>query len=532
MLRVQNASCLCEALESRRLLSAVRFAVIGDYGADTPEEADVAQEVARWKPNLILTVGDNNYPSGAQATIDEHLGQYYHRFIYPYQGVYGSGAADATNHFFPTLGNHDWYTAGAKPYLNYFALPGNERYYTFSAGPVQFFALDSDPHEPDLDYVNAKTSTANSKQGQWLQKALAQSTAPWKIVYFHHAPYSSGDVHGPSRWMQWPFKAWGASAVLAGHDHTYERLWVDGLPYFVNGAGGDDLYGFTDPVPGSQVRYSDDHGAMLVDASDTAITFQFITRTGQVIDRYTLAVPGALPSPWVSSDVGHTALPGRASYAAKTFTVQASGQDIWRTRDSFHFVYQPLRGDGQIIARVQGLDSTNPWAKAGIMFRQSLRFDSPYAGVFLSPAGSVLFQQRFTQRSRSFCTITDGIQAPYWLKLVRNGNRLTAYVSRLGKKWNLIGSAKVRMPRSVFVGLALTSRNQQVLNTAMFDKVYVSSISAQTTANLTPTSVTPTPSRAATVPAAPWSQRLINWENPAVYPAYRDPLRSHQHVLE
>src|SRR5262245_16628557 len=104
-----------------------RFAVIGDYGSASPDEAAVAARVASWSPEIVVTVGDNNYPQGAQATIDDNVGQYYSAFIHPYVGTYGPGGT--VNRFFPALGNHDWMTAGAVPYLGYFTLPGNERYY-------------------------------------------------------------------------------------------------------------------------------------------------------------------------------------------------------------------------------------------------------------------------------------------------------------------------------------------------------------------------------------------------------------------
>ncbi|HEX2972663.1 MAG TPA: metallophosphoesterase [Tepidisphaeraceae bacterium] len=473
-----TALCTCEPLESRRLLSSVRFAVIGDFGSGETPEADVAQQIQTWDPDLILTVGDNNYPSGSQATIDAHLGQYYHQYIYPYRGEYGDGSPDATNHFVPPLGNHDWYTAGAKPYLNYFALPGNERYYTFTVGPVQFFAVDSDPNEPDLYYVNDEDSTEDSPQGQWLQQALAESTAPWKIVYFHHAPYSSGTVHGPSAWMQWPFKAWGATAVLAGHEHHYERLSIDGLPYFVDGSGGDDLYKFGDPAPGSQVRYNGDFGAMLVTASDSDIVFQFITRTGKTIDTYAINADSSLPSPWVSSDVGPVLRPGSATYASGRFTLQGSGQDIWKTRDAFQFTYQTLTGNGQIIARVRSIEPTNPWAKAGVMIRQNLRADSPNAAMLLTPAGDALFQKRATRQARTTARSIPDITAPYWVKLVRTGNQFAGYVSQLGKRWTLVGQATLDMSDNVYVGLAVTARKRTRLNTAVFDKVRIAAAPA------------------------------------------------------
>lgn len=257
----------------------LRFAVIGDYGSGNANAADVAELVKGWDPAFILTTGDNNYPSGAAATIDENVGQFYHAYIHPYQGTYGEGAQ--TNRFFPTLGNHDWDTAGAAPYLDYFTLPGNERYYDLMWGPVHLFALDSDSREPD-------GVGASSTQALWLQDQLEASSAPWKIVFMHHPPYSSG-LHGSVDWMRWPFEAWGADVVISGHDHTYERIVLDGFPYFINGVGGGAIYYFTTPVPGSQVRYNDDYGAMRVQATETTLQFEFINRSGELIDAYALS---------------------------------------------------------------------------------------------------------------------------------------------------------------------------------------------------------------------------------------------------
>src|SRR5439155_10652593 len=113
----------------------------------------------------------------------------------------------------------------------------------------------------------------------WLHDRLAASTEPWKLVYFHHSPYSSGATYGSHPDLQWPFQQWGASAVLTGHDHEYERLIVGGFPYFVNGLGGRSIYSFATPLPQSVARYNGDYGAMLVDAGAASITFQFINRS-------------------------------------------------------------------------------------------------------------------------------------------------------------------------------------------------------------------------------------------------------------
>lgn len=254
------------------------FAVIGDYGLSGQPEAEVANLVISWQPDFVITTGDNNYPNGAQNTIDENIGQYYHAFIYPYLGSYGQGADQ--NRFFPSLGNHDWVTTGAQPYLDYFSLPGNERYYEFSWGPVHFFALDSDGHEPD-------GVGSSSIQAAWLQERLAAAAEPWKIVYMHHPPYSSG-YHGSITWTRWPYQEWGASAVLSGHDHTYERIILNGFPYFVNGLGGGPIYSFGTIVSGSEFRYNGDYGAMLVEADQASLTFNFYRRSGQLVDSYTI----------------------------------------------------------------------------------------------------------------------------------------------------------------------------------------------------------------------------------------------------
>ncbi len=261
--------------------SDLRFAVIGDYGDGSQAEADVAALVKSWNPGLIITTGDNNYPDGAADTIDKNIGQFFHEFIFPYTGSYGGGALK--NRFFPSLGNHDWHSTGAQPYLDYFTLPGNERYYDFTFGPVHFFVLDSDSDEPDgVD--------RDSVQAAWLQSQLANSKYPWKIVYMHHPPYSSGE-HGDVDRMQWPFAKWGADVVISGHDHTYERISRDGILYFVNGLGGSSKYAFRDIVEGSQVRYNEDYGAMLIVASETMMRFQFINRQGMLVDAVELVKP-------------------------------------------------------------------------------------------------------------------------------------------------------------------------------------------------------------------------------------------------
>ncbi|MBS1552855.1 MAG: metallophosphoesterase [Bacteroidetes bacterium] len=255
---------------------AYKFAIIGDYGKAGINELNVSNLVKSWNPEFIITLGDNNYELGEQSTIDSNIGKYYSDFIYPYTG--GFGAGDSVNRFFPSMGNHDWYTDAASAYLNYFQLPGNERYYDFVKGNIHFFVLDSDPNEPHgVD--------SNSVQALWLKNSLAASSQKFNLVYFHHPPFSSG-AHGNNPYMNWPFSKWGADAVLAGHDHTYERIILNGFPYVVNGLGGKSIYSFNTPVTGSVVRYNNNYGAMIGNAYNDSVVFKFYTVTPTLRDNF------------------------------------------------------------------------------------------------------------------------------------------------------------------------------------------------------------------------------------------------------
>lgn len=252
----------------------VRCVVIGDYGWSGPSEQRVAELVDSLRPDFVLTTGDNNYPSGAQATIDQNIGQYFSDYIFPYRGAFESSASH--NRFFPALGNHDWDTDAAGPYLEYFTLPGNERYYDVALGDIHLFAVDSDPREPDgVD--------AQSVQARWLKAALAVSRAPFRVVTMHHPPFSSGP-HGSTPALEWPFAEWGADLVVAGHDHAYERIELNGITYVVSGLGGAPPYSFGAITPGSVTRYSASYGATLLEADDVALRLSFTNVDGQVVD--------------------------------------------------------------------------------------------------------------------------------------------------------------------------------------------------------------------------------------------------------
>jgi len=254
---------------------SVRFAVFGDYGVASTDEARVSNLVHSWNVDFILTTGDNNY-TGNTDGIDGVIGRYYSDFIGNYWGAHGPGSR--TTRFWPTPGNHDWDVAGLASYTDYFTLPGNERYYDIPLGLVHLFALDSDPREPD-------GTTVDSMQARWLQGALSRSTSCFKIVFFHHPAYSFGP-HGSSFEMRWPFEAWGADVVLAGHDHVYERFEVGQIPYFTVGLGGASPYSFVTTIPESRAQFNSDFGAMRVTATRRGMRFEFIDANGTLVESF------------------------------------------------------------------------------------------------------------------------------------------------------------------------------------------------------------------------------------------------------
>ncbi|MBX3188464.1 MAG: metallophosphoesterase [Labilithrix sp.] len=258
-----------------------RFVILGDFGFDDANELAVASLVKSWEPDFIVTVGDNSYPESNASTIDETIGKYYGDFIHPYRGKYGPGAKE--QRFYACLGNHDWQSGSIQAHLDYFDLPGNERYWEIAKGPVRFFCVDSDTHEPD-------GTTPASVQGAWLQGALGAAKDPYRVVVFHHPSHSSGQ-HGSQAYMQWPFQEWGASAVYTGHDHDYERFdfGPGTIPYVVQGLGGADLRPMSTSRAGSVVTFNAAHGATLVEADEHYAVFAAITVTKERVDEHVVA---------------------------------------------------------------------------------------------------------------------------------------------------------------------------------------------------------------------------------------------------
>ena len=178
-----------------------------------------------------------------------------------------------------------------------------------------------------------------------------------------------------------------------------------------------------------------------------------------------------LPTPWSDTDVGTPAVAGSASYSGGVFTVNGSGADIWASTDQFNYVSQSLTGDGTIIAQVTSQSDTDPWAKSGIMIKQSTTSGSEYALLAVTPGNGITFQYGFNgSASGGAYTLPDA-----WLKLTRAGINIAAYESPDGTNWTEVGATTISLSDPVTIGMFVCSHSASVLNTSTFQDVSISS---------------------------------------------------------
>jgi hypothetical protein len=167
-----------------------------------------------------------------------------------------------------------------------------------------------------------------------------------------------------------------------------------------------------------------------------------------------------LPAPWLAADVGTVGIAGKATSSGGAWTIQAGGHDLWDGEDAFHYVYQPLSGDGEIVANVTGVTAVTgaEWSTAAVMIREKLTASSVHASMIITAQGKAKFRVRATEGGT---TLSEGPRTgtaypPRWLKLVRSGNVFTAFLSTDGVTWTQVHTPQtVLMPADVWVGLAV-----------------------------------------------------------------------------
>jgi hypothetical protein len=245
---------------------SLKFAILGDFGTASRGQLETAAEMARvhqrFPFELVITVGDNLYRS-------QRAQDFVRKFESPYKPLLDAGVK-----FYASLGNHD---SREQTRYKLFNMDG-KLYYSFKASKqsARFFALE--------------TTSLNPDQVAWVQKELADSREDWKIPYFHHPPYSSGERHGSQssiREVVEPlFLKYNVSVVFTGHDHFYERLKPQqGIVYFVTGAGGQLRRGNIDRSTGLTAKgFDTDYSFMIAEIEGDEMFFNAIARTGAVVD--------------------------------------------------------------------------------------------------------------------------------------------------------------------------------------------------------------------------------------------------------
>ncbi|MCX5644748.1 MAG: discoidin domain-containing protein [Phycisphaerae bacterium] len=157
-----------------------------------------------------------------------------------------------------------------------------------------------------------------------------------------------------------------------------------------------------------------------------------------------------------------------------TFTMSASGTDIWNSGDEFRFAYKSLNGNGSITALVDSIVNTNVWAKACVMIRETLDAGSKHASTAATAANSCSFQHRDTTSAAAASTDWTGtaVTTPYWVRITRTGNVFKCETSPDGKTWTQLGpDTTITMGTSVYLGLAVTSHDAALTTVAAFSNV-------------------------------------------------------------
>jgi regulation of enolase protein 1 (concanavalin A-like superfamily) len=180
-----------------------------------------------------------------------------------------------------------------------------------------------------------------------------------------------------------------------------------------------------------------------------------------------------LPAPWTTNQIGTITAAVSATHSSGTFTVVGGGANISGKNDNLWFVNQPFSSNATITVRVVSEQNTGTAAKAGVMMRESTATDSRSVFMGLTPPSGAQWVRRSTTGGNSSTTTSAGPAAPYWVRLTRNGNAFTGYISTNGAAWTQVASASIGMNTSYSLGLAVCSGGSGSTNLSVFDNVTV-----------------------------------------------------------
>jgi hypothetical protein len=332
------------------------------------------------------------------------------------------------------------------------------------------------PDSPSLNPVNAITIAAWIKPDTWTggptthnhriaQKGLGDNqyrlTAENGVLKFDLF------ISGALMDVQTALPSTGVWHYIAGtYDGSTMKLYVDGVVAAQLNVTGS-IAVTTDPLRVGSKDIAGTAGNHFVGTLDEV----------RIYDRALSQQEITFFQTWDNHDIGTVGFAGSVALGNGAYTLRAAGADIGGTADGFHYMYQPLTGDGSITARVDSLDAPDNLAKAGVMIRATLDPGSPNVLLALTPLG-LDFQHRDTAGGDTTSALVSTNTAPYWVRLTRQGSTFTAFASADGTNWDRVGApVTLAMVPNVFVGLALTGHNaghpDPALATAVFDQVSV-----------------------------------------------------------
>ena len=267
------------------------------------------------------------------------------------------------------------------------------------------------------------------------------------ILVDNFESYTDDDVNGEAIWQH----------------------WIDGFGVADNGA----QVGYLLPPYAEQT---------IVNSGSQSMPLMYDNTAGVTNSEATLALTA--PRDWTRHGLTQLSLwtrgypPSVGSFLeapAGTFTMTAAGTDIAGNADEFHYAYKTLNGAGSIVARVNSIQDTNPWAKAGVMIRETLDAGSKHALACVTPSQGVASQGRTATDGTSFSTNEAGITAPHWVKLERDtAGNFTISHSTNGSSWTAVAGTiptNISMTSNVYIGLALTSHSVTETCQAVFSNV-------------------------------------------------------------
>jgi len=316
----------------------------------------------------------------------------------------------------------------------------------------------------------------------------------------------AGTSHTPSEGVEWgggPYY-WRIDEFNTDGTISKGRLWsftvADFVPvddfesYTDNEAAGEVIWqswidGYEVPTNGSEVgnMFPPYTEQTIVHGGAQSLSIAYNNTAGVTNSEAELKLTA--PRDWTKHGVTELSLWFRGNPAsvgsfvqapAGTYTMTATGSDIWNQTDEFHYAYKTLTGIGSIEARVLSVENTHAWAKAGVMIRDTLDADSKFAAVYITPGNGCRFQGRIDtgiNASSDTSVATDeqkAVTAPYWVKIERDaGGNFSGYYSGNGTNWTPMtwNPRAISMNTTVYVGLALTSHNNNATCQAEYSNV-------------------------------------------------------------